>query len=254
MSMFHQEHIQHHEEIAMNLVAKLNEDQGSTLRIEELERQSNLLRSAMEHVHRVHQNSTEDYAHGIARIEEASHAQHLRDEELATSLHQEVGQIRSEAARVLSSYKQQVQGEGQQLALEYQKLVDELNHKARENLHFRMEASQHLSAVAVMKEQMGLMKNEENILREEASKRVSAMESGARDLQNRLDREEFGRSEATLRLERAEAIAAQSRDVPLTALHGELGELRQRLRQQEELQARSQRGGMNLKLLGDKIT
>ena len=75
----------------MGLVAKLNEmaqeDHGSTLRIEELERQRDLLRSAVEHVNRVHQNSLEHHVHGIERIEEASHAQHLRGEELATSLH-----------------------------------------------------------------------------------------------------------------------------------------------------------------------
>ena len=46
----------------LNLTAKLDEllqeDQGSTMRIEELERQRDLLRSAVGHVHQVHQNST----------------------------------------------------------------------------------------------------------------------------------------------------------------------------------------------------
>ena len=54
MKASHQEDIRHHEEIAMSSVAKLNEmaqeDHGSTLRIEELERQRDLLRSALEHV------------------------------------------------------------------------------------------------------------------------------------------------------------------------------------------------------------
>ena len=68
------------------------------------------------------------------RSEEASHAQHLRDEELAASLHQELGQIRSEVVQTFSNSEQQAQGEGQHLALEYQRLVDELNKKARENL------------------------------------------------------------------------------------------------------------------------
>ncbi|CAE7364672.1 unnamed protein product [Symbiodinium microadriaticum] len=84
--------------------------------------------------------------------------------------------------------------------MEYQRLVDELNQKAHENLQFRTEASQNLFAVAVMKEQMGLMKSEENALREEASKRVSDMESGAQNLRNRLDQEEFARSETMSRL------------------------------------------------------
>ena len=59
MKVSHQEDIRRHEEIAMGLVAKMNEmaqeDQGSTLRIEELERQRDLLRSAVEHVNRVHE-------------------------------------------------------------------------------------------------------------------------------------------------------------------------------------------------------
>ena len=228
----------------MSLVAKLNEmaqeDQGSTMRIEELERQRDMLRSAVEHVNRVHQSSLEDHVRSIERIEEASHVQHLRDEELATSLHQELGQLRNDAARVFSSFEQQAQGEGQQLAMEYQRLVDELNQKAHENLQFRTEASQNLFAVAVMKEQMGLMKSEENALREEASKRVSDMESGAQNLRNRLDQEEFARSETMSRLRQAEAAALQARDMLLPALHGELGEIRQRLKQQEEVQARSQ--------------
>ena len=69
---------------------------------------------------------------------------------------------------------------------------------------------------------------------------MSDMEPGAQDLRNRLDREEFARSETMSRLRQAETAALHERDVPLSALHGELGELRQRLRQQEEFQARSQ--------------
>ena len=71
-------------------------------------------------------------------IEEPSHAQHLRDEELATSLHQELVQLRSDAAQTFTNMKHQAQGEGQQLAMEYQRLVDELNQKAHETLQFKM--------------------------------------------------------------------------------------------------------------------
>ena len=52
--------------------------QGSTLRIEELERQRDLLRNAVEHVNRVHQDSLGDHFRGIERIEEASQAQPRR--------------------------------------------------------------------------------------------------------------------------------------------------------------------------------
>ena len=56
MKIAHQEDIQRHEEIAMSLLAKMNEmvqeDQGSMLRIEGLESQRDLLRNAVEHVNR----------------------------------------------------------------------------------------------------------------------------------------------------------------------------------------------------------
>ncbi|CAE7466602.1 unnamed protein product, partial [Symbiodinium microadriaticum] len=133
MKIAHQEDIQRHEEIAMSLLAKMNEmvqeDQGSMLRIEGLESQRDLLRNAVEHVNRVHQNSLGDHFRGIERIEEASHAQHLRNGELATSLHQELGQLRSDAAQTFTNMEHQAQGEGQQLAMEYQRLVDELIRK-----------------------------------------------------------------------------------------------------------------------------
>ena len=64
----------------------MQEDQGSTIRIEELERQRDLLRSAVTHVDQAHHNSTEEYVHAVKRVEEASCAQHLRDAEVAESV------------------------------------------------------------------------------------------------------------------------------------------------------------------------
>ncbi|CAE7336617.1 unnamed protein product [Symbiodinium sp. KB8] len=210
MKIAHQEDSHRHEEITMGLLAKMNEmvqeDQGSTLRIEELERRRDMLRTAVEHVNRVHQNSLEDHVHGIERIEEASHAQHLRDEELATSLHQELGQLRNDAAQTPTNTEHQVQGEGQRFAMEYQRLVNELNQKAHETLQFKMEASQNLSAMAIMKEQMGMMRNEESVLRDEANKKMSDLESGAQELRSRLDREEFAKSQTMMRLRQMETI------------------------------------------------
>ena len=124
--------------------------------------------------------------------------------------------------------------------MEYQRLVDELRQKAHGNLRFRMEASQNSSAVAIMKEQMGLMRNEESALWDEANKRVSDLESGAQDLRNRLDREEFAKSETMLKLRQAETATSREHDVSPSALHSEVGELCRRLKQQEEFQARSQ--------------
>ena len=97
----------------MSLLTRMNEmvqeDQGATLRVEELERQRDMLRNAVEH-NQVHQGSLADHFRGIERIEEASQAQHLRDEDLAKSLHQELGQIRSDAAQSFANIEQNGSG------------------------------------------------------------------------------------------------------------------------------------------------
>ena len=244
MRIAHQEDISHYEEIAMGLLARMNEmaqeDQGSTMRIEELERQRELMGQAMGHMNRVHQQSLDDHHRGIERIEEASNAQHRRDEEISTSLHQELILLRSEAAQTFSHMEQQAQGEGQQLAMEYRKLVEELNEEAHETLQFKMEASQNFSTLAIMKEQLELMKNEENMMRDDANKRMSFLESGARELRSTLDREEHAKSEVMMKLQQVEMTAGSDSGTNLSALHSEVGELRRRLRQQEEFQAGSQ--------------
>ena len=198
MKIAHQEDVQRHEEMVMGLVARMEEmvqeDQGSTIRIEQLERQRDLLSNAVGHVNQVHQKVLDDHQRSIGKIEEASHAQHQRDEELATALHHELMQLRSDAAHAFTNVEQQAQGEGQQLAMEYQKLVGELNQKAHDSLQFKMEASQKLSTIAVMKEQMDLLKNEENAMRDEANKRMPYLESGVQELRNTLDHEEFAKS------------------------------------------------------------
>ena len=144
MRIAHQEDIFQYEEITMGLIARMNEmaqeDQGS--RIEELERHRGTMGQAMRHMNQVHQQSLEDHHRSIERIEAASHAQHRRDEEVSTSLHQELMLLRSEAAQTFSQMEQHAEGEGQQLAMEYRRLVEELNEKAHETLHFKMEASQ----------------------------------------------------------------------------------------------------------------
>ena len=62
------------------------------------------------------------------------------------------------------------------------------------------------------------------------------------NLQDRLNKEENAPSEAARRVEQAEdhIRQARERERPLSALHEELGELRQRLKQQEELQLHAQ--------------
>ena len=78
--------------------------------------------------------------------------------------------------------------------------------------------------------------------KEEANSTILAAESGVYALQNRLNKEEIAKHEANMKMEQAEfhAQQARERERPVTALHSELGELRLRLKQQKELQARSQ--------------
>ena len=233
MKIAHQEDVQRHEEIAMSLIARMNEmvqeDQGSTMRIEELERQRDLLNNLVGHVNQVHQKSLDDHYCGIEKLRKPVML-NINVTKLATSLHQELVQLRSDAAQAFTNMEQQSQGEGQQLAVEYRRLVDELNQKAHDTLQFKMEASQNLSTIAVMKEQMGFMRNEENAMRDEAAKRMSYLESGVQELRNTLDREEFAKSETMLRLRQVEMITGNDGGVSPSALHSEVGELRRRLK------------------------
>ncbi|CAE7949677.1 unnamed protein product [Symbiodinium sp. KB8] len=107
-------------------------------------------------------------------------------------------------------------------------------------LHFKMEASQNFSTLAILKEQMELMKNEDNVMRDEAHRKMSYLETGALELRHSLDREEHAKSEVVTRLQQAEMTSGNDNNANLSALHSEVGELRRRLRQQEEIQARTQ--------------
>ena len=129
------------------------------------------------------------------------------------------------------------------MAKEYENLVvDELQEKSCDNLHLRKESSQSQSALAFMTSNVEMMRGEEQATKDEARSAVLAVESGVQSLQDRLGKEEIARSEVARRMEQAEDHIRQprERERPLSALHDELGELRQRLKQQEELQLRAQ--------------
>ena len=87
---------------------------------------------------------------------------------------------------------------------------------------------------------MELMKNEDNVMRDEAHRKMSYLETGALELRHSLDREEHAKSEVVTRLRQAEMTSGNDNNANLSALHSEVGELRRRLRQQEEIQARTQ--------------
>ncbi|CAE7889875.1 unnamed protein product [Symbiodinium microadriaticum] len=103
-------------------------------------------------------------------IEQLRHA----EEKMRIAHQEDISRYEEVTMSLLAKIDEMAQ-EGQQLAMEYKRLVEELNHKAHEALHFKMEASQNVSTLAVMKEQVELVKNEENMIRGEATKRIQKL-------------------------------------------------------------------------------
>ena len=69
---------------------------------------------------------------------------------------------------------------------------------------------------------------------------MSFLETGALELRNSLNREEHAKSEVAPKLQQVEMASGVESGTNLSALRSEVGELRRRLRQQEEFQARTQ--------------
>ena len=105
-----------------------------------------MLHMAVGHVNQVHQGSKSEYEHALMRLGEVSQAQHVRDQKVAEALSAQLGQLRDEAASSYAQLEQKAQGEGLNMAREYEKLVNELNKKTRENLRLRMDHSSTESA------------------------------------------------------------------------------------------------------------
>ena len=95
--MYHQSEIQKFAGVIQTLVAEMREmkqeDEGSEIRIQELERQRDTACLAMRHMNQVNQEMRNDFELAMTRISEQSHAQRQHDhfvtEELAQRLHQE---------------------------------------------------------------------------------------------------------------------------------------------------------------------
>ena len=56
------------------------------IRIEELERQRDVVQAAMPHMNQVHVGTKADFEQAMGRLEEWSQMQHARDQEIAVSL------------------------------------------------------------------------------------------------------------------------------------------------------------------------
>ena len=139
--MFHQSEIQKYKGIVQTLVAKINEmkqeDEGSEIRVQELERQLVTACLAMRHMNQVNQGMKNDYEAATMRMSEISQAQRQRDHGLAEELAQQLRRLRSEAATSFVQLEEKAQGDDMVMAREYERLTAELHEQARENLHLR---------------------------------------------------------------------------------------------------------------------
>ena len=244
--MYHQSEIQKFEGVIQTLVAEMREmkqeDEGSEIRIHELERQRDTACLAMRHMNQVNQGMRNDFELAMTRINEQSHAQrqhdHLVAEELAQRLHQE----RNEAALSLVQLEERAQGDGITMAREYERITSELHEWARENLQLRagMADSEHI--MMTMKEHLQLVRNEEAIV---AGDVMNVRASGIREQQSLrecLGEEEEFRSMAVRRMQKAEDQLRHVEDnakQALPTMHEELNELRRALRLQEDMHART---------------
>ena len=136
--MYHQSEIQKFEGVIQTLVSEMKEmqqeDEGSEIRIQELERQRDTACLAMQHMNSVNQGMKNDFELAVARINEQSQAQRHQDyivtEELLQRLHEEC----NETAQNLAHIEERSQGDGVVMAKEYEMLTSELHTQAKDSL------------------------------------------------------------------------------------------------------------------------
>ena len=169
--MYHQSEIQKFEGVIQTLVSEMKEmqqeDEGSEIRIQELERQRDTACLAMQHMNNVNQGMKNDFELAVARINEQSQAQRHQDyivtEELLQRLHQE----HNETAQNLAHIEERSQGDGVVMAKEYEMLTSELHTQARESLRLRANAASSEHALMTLKEHLQLVKSEEIVAADE---------------------------------------------------------------------------------------
>ena len=257
--MFHQSEIQKFEGVQA-LVSEMREmqqeDEGSGIRIQELERQRDTACLAMQHLNNVNQEMKSDFESAMTRISEQSQAQRHNDYIVAEELVQRLHQERNETAVNLVNLEEKSQGDGAIMAKEYGMLTCELNMQARESLRLRANAASSEHALMTMREHLQLVRNEDVMA---AGEVVNIRNAGLQEhqhlcdrlgvglqeqqhLRNRLGEEEEFRSMAVQRMQQAEDQLRQvenSARQTLPTMHGELNELRRVLKLQEDMQART---------------
>ena len=218
------------------------EDEGSGIRIQQLERQRDTACLAMQHLNHVNQEIRDDFELAMTRISEQSQAQRHHDHIVAEELIQRLHQERNETVVNLINLEEGTQGDGAIMAREYEMLTSELHGQATENLQLRANVADSEHTLMTTREHLQLARNEEAIA---AGEVANIRNTGFREqqhLRDRLGEEEEFRSMAVQRMRDAEDQLRQVEDSArqtLPTMHGELNELRRALKLQEDIQART---------------
>ena len=244
--MFHQSEIHKYEGIVQTLVDKINEmsqeDEGSGIRIQELERQRDTACLAMQHMNQVNLKMKHDYVEAMTRMDEQRHAQRHHDQSIAEELAQQLHRLRSAAATSFVQLEERAQGDGVTMAREYQRLAAVLHEQAEENLQLRAGISTSEHALVSMKERLQTTRDEETVAASDAHGVRLTAQYVQQGLRERLGEEEEFRSMAVRRMQDAEGQLRYyevSAKHTLPTMHEELSELRTALRSQQELNARA---------------
>eukprot|EP00439_Symbiodinium_sp_Y106_P074339 s2151_g14.t1 len=170
--MYYRSEIQKYEGVIQSLVAEMRElqqeDEGSEMRIQELERQRDTACQVMRHMNNVNLEMKNNFQLAMTRITEESQAQRQHDHMIAGELAQQLHQERNEAAQGLVQLEERAQGDGMLMAREYEKLTTELHERAIENLHLRAGMAESEHVVISMREHLQLARNEENTVADDA--------------------------------------------------------------------------------------
>ena len=113
--MYHHSEMQRQETIIKALMEKIaelqKEDEGSTMRIQELERQRDTAHQAMEHMNQVNQAMQSNYNDALRVMDEQARIARRQDEQVAEHLQSELHVLRSEAATSVVELEEQAQGD-----------------------------------------------------------------------------------------------------------------------------------------------
>ncbi|CAE7573004.1 unnamed protein product [Symbiodinium sp. KB8] len=206
--MFHQSEIQRRDNTIQALMDKIaelqQEDEGATIRVQELERQRDTAYQAMDHLNRVNVSMQESYANAMGN-------------------------------RLLNTFNVKFMLFA---VKEYEKLTNELHEQAMTNMNLRAKVSESEFSVASLGEYLQIVRNEQKTATSSDRMLIAALREEHCDLRSRLGTSEERYEDAIRRgqdvqqrLQHVEDNARQS----LPTMHEELSELRRMLKHQEDM-------------------